>query len=487
MREFAEMNLLVLGCYVILLIIIGFLGRRASKGKTLADFFVQSRGMGLLVLFFTLYATQYSGNTVVGFAAKGYREGFYFVYSAILMMGVIGAYLIFAPKLQKLSQKKHYITAGDYLADRFGGTRLIIISSIIYVWALGNYIISNLKAVGYVVSAITGDMISFGWGIILLAIVMLFYEMMGGMRAVAWTDAIQGFLLLFGCISIFLLFTSHYGGLNTLIQQAIQARPNLNEAPRGTLVLHSVSMMLVFYFGISMYPQAIQRIYAASSGKTLQKSFQIMVFMPLLTTLPIVVMGILANGIYPGLDKPGSEGITLKILTDLAHNEPAFRWLILIFICAMVAAIMSTVDSALLSISSIWTKDLYARMRPNSSETALLKMGKWSSFLVMALGVILAICLPQTIWRLLEIKLEILMQMAPAFFLGIHWMRMRESSVFWGITSGCLVSVGMEVFSVPNLGLHAGLWGLIINLTVIVIMQFLYHNSAHDISAQRTI
>lgn len=487
MRELASTNLIILGCYILLLIGIGFLGRRASKGKTLADFFVQSRGMGLLVLFFTLYATQYSGNTVVGFAAKGYREGLYFVYSVILMMCVIGAYLIFAPKLQSLSQKKHYITAGDYLTDRFGSSRLIFLSSIIYVWALGNYIISNLKAVGYIVESITGGMISFGWGIVILAVVMVFYEMMGGMRAVAWTDAIQGFLLLFGCVSIFILFISHYGGLASLLSKVEIARPDFWRLPDGSVATHSISTIFVFYFGISMYPQAIQRIYAAASGKTLRRSFQLMVFMPLLTTLPIVLMGTLANGIYPGLDRTGSEGVTLKILTDLALNEPGFKWLILLFICAMVAAIMSTVDSALLSISSIWTKDLYARMDPHASESKLLKIGKWSSFVVMSAGVLLAIYLPHTIWKLLELKLEILMQMAPAFFLGIHWSKLREGSVFFGISSGCLTAGIIELGELPSLGVHAGVWGLVINLCVIAMGQFLYYNNAHDLSAQRTV
>ena len=185
-------------------------------------------------------------------------------------------------------------------------------------------------------------------------------------------------------------------------------------------------------------------------------------------------MGILSVGIFKNLDKSGSEGITLKILTDLALSEPNFKWLILIFICSMVAAVMSTVDSALLSISSIWTKDFYARIKSNKldhSEIKLLKISKLSSFLVMFVAVVLAILLPSTIWRLIEIKLEILMQVAPAFFLGIHMLKLKESGVFWGMFLGCLTAVVIELGSFETYHIHAGLWGLLVNLLVLGLLQ----------------
>ncbi len=70
-------GIVFLGLYILSLIIIGYLGRRARKENSLADFYLAGRGMGLLVLFLTLYATQYSGNTLVGFSARAYREGYH--------------------------------------------------------------------------------------------------------------------------------------------------------------------------------------------------------------------------------------------------------------------------------------------------------------------------------------------------------------------------------------------------------------------------
>ncbi|MBS1259057.1 MAG: hypothetical protein MAG551_02123 [Candidatus Scalindua arabica] len=86
-----------MGVYLASLILIGVAGRLARKENSPADFYLSGRGMGLFVLFLTLYATQYSGNTLIGMAGSSYRQGYLFLVSVIFMMSVIGAYLIYDP------------------------------------------------------------------------------------------------------------------------------------------------------------------------------------------------------------------------------------------------------------------------------------------------------------------------------------------------------------------------------------------------------
>ena len=92
----------------------------------------------------------------------------------------------------------------------------------------------------------------------------------------------------------------------------------------------------------------------------------------------------------------------------------------------------------------------------------------------MAAVVVLAIYLPQTIWQLILIKLELLMQIAPALLLGLHMSRLRTQPVFWGFVAGVAVTLyfligAMMTDSITNkpLGIHAGLLGLIVNLVVV--------------------
>ena len=135
---------------------------------------------------------------------------------------------------------------------------------------------------------------------------------------------------------------------------------------------------------------------------------------------------------------------------------------------------MSTVDSALLSTSSIITKDFYTRLNPGKTQAELTRVGKIISWAIMAVAVYLAIVLPQTIWRLLEIKLELLIQISPAIFIGLYNDKVKGRSVFYGMVVGTVFSLIVMIankqgFSIPAkpLGIHAGVWGLIINCAVI--------------------
>ncbi|MGB2692586.1 MAG: sodium:solute symporter family protein [Thermodesulfobacteriota bacterium] len=479
-------GIIFMGIYLCSLILIGLLGRLKRKENSLSDFYLAGRGMGFFVLFLTLYATQYSGNTIVGYAGKAYREGYTVLLSVTFMMSVIGGYLLFAPKLYRLSRKLNFITIGDYIQHRYNSRVLTIFAVTLLIIALGNFILTNLKAIGHIVEASTGGQISFVYGVLALSLIMVVYETLGGLRSVAWTDVIQGVILLLGCAVIFIAIEYQYGGLTSTAEYIMTKQPDTWAPPTWEEKRLWLSTLLIVLFGISIYPQAIQRIYAAKDEKTLKRSLQFMVFMPLVTTFFIVVIGIVGSAQMPGLDRDGSEQVTLLLLSDIAKNIPGIELVIILFITAAVAAIMSTVDSALLAISSLFTQDLYRWIKPASSEGHLTFMGKFFSWILMAIMAYLAIHLPQTIWRLMEIKLEILCQVAPAILLGINIKSLHKRAVLAGLLIGTAVGLGIMIADWEGLinsdrpwGFHAGLWGLLANLiTIAVVSLFINSNEA---------
>ena len=91
---------IIIGLYLLMLPVIGIIGRRMSQERTLRDFYLAGGGLTALPLFFTLYATQYSGNTLFGFAGNAYREGPVIFFAALGMAMAIASYLLFARPLQ---------------------------------------------------------------------------------------------------------------------------------------------------------------------------------------------------------------------------------------------------------------------------------------------------------------------------------------------------------------------------------------------------
>ena len=94
----------------------------------------------------------------------------------------------------------------------------------------------------------------------------------------------------------------------------------------------------------------------------------------------------------------------------------------------------------------------------------------------MAIMAALAILLPETIWRLTEIKLELLCQVAPAVFLGVNFIRFGYKEILWGFAAGTIVALVImflsyidNSFSGKPLGFHAGLWGLAVNMIIVIV------------------
>ncbi|MEE2858236.1 MAG: sodium:solute symporter family protein [Candidatus Neomarinimicrobiota bacterium] len=464
-------GIIFLFLYLFSLIGIGLLGYFSKKENSLGDFYLAGRGMGGFVLFLTLYATQYSGNTMIGFSGRAYREGFTALVTVTFMCAIIGLYFMYAPKLHDLSKKHGFITLGDFISHRFKSFHLTLIISLISIVALGNYILTNLKAIGYIVEGVTGGQVSFVNAIIILSIIMVIYETLGGMRSVAWTDMLQGILLLFGVVIIFIIIFFEYGGINMVSSKLQLVRPDFWTPPNWNEKRLWLSTILIVSIGVSVYPHAIQRIYSAKDSLALRKSLQIMVFMPFVTTLFMVIVGIVGASQIEGLNRIDSEQISILLLLDLAEKITGISWLLVLFLSATIAAIMSTVDSALLAISSMVTQDLYGKAKPNSSQKHLLLFGKLTSWIIMFIAVVMAIKLPQTIWQLFQIKLELLCQIAPAIFLGIHLKSLSSKSILFGIYVGLIISLSIMIgnwsgLSIPikPFGIHAGLWGLIFNL-----------------------
>jgi len=383
--------------------------------------------------------------------------------------------MLYAPRLYLLSKKHRFITIGDYIRHRYDHALLTNIIVAIGILALSNYMLTNLKAIGYILHYVTGGTIGFAEGIIAMAIIMVIYETLGGMRSVAWTDAIQGILLLAGVLIIFSVIWVEYGSVMSNETLLLQVKADFFRTPLLPDRVHWLSILIMIFFGISVYPQAIQRIYAAKDAKTLKRSFQLMIIMPLLTTLPLIIIAIIGAAHFPDLDKTSSEQIILLMLSKLTHIE-GMSYVITLFIAAAVAAIMSTVDSAMLAIASLFTQDIYHQRNPQASQKKLTLVGKLFSWLLMAIMVYLAIYLPSTIWWLIQIKLEILCQIAPAVMLGVHYKNIRSTSMLYGLLIGISFTLVFLLSPLSNkpFGFHAGVIGLILNaLTIYIHHTFL--------------
>ncbi|MBW2315832.1 MAG: sodium:solute symporter family protein [Deltaproteobacteria bacterium] len=469
--SFGELGVAALCVYVVAVVCVAELARRARQDLTPADHFLAGRGLGAFILFLTLYATAYSGNSLLGYPGEAYRRGFSWIMSTGFMMAIIVVFHLLAPKLRPIAASRGFLTPGDWLRHRFGGERwgraVLAGCAVLMTWALANFLLAQLTAMGHVTSQVTEGIIPAWAGVIGLAALILAYETLGGMRAVAWTDAAQSILMLFGLGALLVWVLGDSGGLEATTRAIVEMRPEAVAVPDLREKANWVSTIVLLGLASVVYPQAIQRIYAARSGKDLARSFAWMSFMPLVTTTVVFLIGIAAIPRLAGLDGVGADTVMPKLLAQWAAEGPGSALLAALVFVGALAAIMSTADSVLLSLSSIVAIDLLGRPAHDAETT---RLGKRISTAIMAGMVILALTPRLTLWRLIELKMELLIQCVPAFLIALHWKRLRAGPTFVGIVLGACLAGGAALLGTKRIeGVHVGVIGLALNALVAVL------------------
>lgn len=465
-------GIIILVAYAVMMLVIGFLGGRGQPGvrDSVSSYFLGGRHLGFVVLFFTLYATQYSGNTIIGYAPSAYRLGFPWLQSVTFMTFIIAAYLLFAPRLYAIAKRESFITPADWIRHRFNSTPVTLLAVFLMLWGLGNYLLEQLVAMGQGISGLTGDTVPYQIGVVGFILVMLAYAWMGGMRAVALTDVMQGIALLVG-VGVLLAGGLYLigGDIGGATQYLADNEPAKAEVPPMETSVNWLGMVLMIGIGAAVYPHAIQRIYAAESERTLKRSLAGMAWMPPLTTGVVFVVGIIGVSLFPGLSESGSEQLVGMIANEVAGINLFFYAMMILLFGGIVAAIVSTADSALLSFSSIISRDLYARhINPQATERRQVLVGKLWGIAAIALILLIAWNPPGTLYNIFVLKFEIIVQIAPAFILGLYWNRLSAWPVFFGMLAGAAVAgvmtiAGIEAYSIPG-----GLLGLVLNLGICV-------------------
>ncbi|MCP4024850.1 MAG: sodium:solute symporter family protein, partial [Sphingomonas sp.] len=228
---FGQIGTVALVLYIAALAGIAEVARRARVDASAGDHFLAGRQLGTMVLFLTLYATAYSGNSLLAYPGRAYSSGYSFIMSTGFMMSIMVVFHVLAPKLRCAASLHGFVTPGDWVRHRFRGDpagvrrALVLAVGILMSIALANFLLAQLKAMGHVASVVTGGAVRYEFGVAGLAIFILFYETRGGMRAVAWTDAVQGILMFVGLGALLSWILSGAGGLEAVTRAVAEQRP----------------------------------------------------------------------------------------------------------------------------------------------------------------------------------------------------------------------------------------------------------------------
>lgn len=471
-------ELILILIYLLILPLIGLYAKSQMREVSLREYYLAGGRLFLIPLIFTFYATQYSGNTLFGMAGKSYRDGPLLLFALVpgMMFSVVILKLI-AKKLYYLSHKKQFITIIDFFNYRYNNQRFSTFLNILFILVLLSYVLTNFKAIGLLISNVSEGSLSPSISILIMAFFMAAYESIGGMRGVVITDTLQGGMLMLGCGLIFFSTISYFeNGFDLFKKVYFLAAHNSIESWKSfdlKGLVYIISVWLLFA-STCVYPHAIQRIYSAKNWKILKKSLSVILWLPLITTLPIALISLVSHIILPPASVLESDRIILYVIEQLSKDFPLTSIILASFTTIVSAAIMSTMDSAMLSVNASIINDIIRPYFTSLSNQKLTNYGKILSWVLILGTAGLAILLPQSIWSILVIKLEIMLQIVPALVAGLLFPKVSTKSISTGLYCGILTTIFLLIITkwsdlpIDLYGFHEGVIGFFINVATIL-------------------
>ena len=449
-----------------------------SKNAGEKDYFLGGRNMGGFVSALSAGASDMSAWVLMGLPASICMLGVGQVWIPVgLIIGTICAWIFVAPKLRRYAIKADdAITIPQFLSNRFKSKNntLRITCAVIFVIAYCIYSASSITACGELFNTVTNGLINKTVGMIIAAVIVIVYTLLGGFNAVCWTDFFQGLLMLAALmfLPIAALFVMNGEGFVAL-GNVVTPDNYYNVLATGTFDWASIAVILsglgwgLGYFGM---PHILVRYISIKNEKEMRKSQIVGSSWTTIICIMSAVVGLVAHEFFG--DKVTDANSSLVFVELARYLVPGL--LAGILISAIIAASMSTADSQLLASSSAFASDIYkAQIKKDASDKQMLMVGRIVVCAVSAIALAIAL-MPGTggIMGLVSNAWSIFgSSFGPAIILSLYFRKFNYKGAVAGIITGFAVSVLWLIFLTGVTGLYEIIPGFIASLIVSIVVS----------------
>ena len=428
--------IIILSVYLLVMVLLDYLpGRKKKKDLSLQSmggsdnaFFLSGKTMTTAVLLISTAATNFSAFTILGLSGAGYRVGYAFY--PVMAFGTgfmaLGMYLIGSP-LGTLGRERNYISPSDFISDRYSSPVLTRIYAAVLVILTLPYLALQPMAAGILLETAFG--VPYRVGVIICAIVVGLYTTRGGMRAVARTDLFQGVIIVVLAAAAYTAVIRWMGGFEAAHNVVFKTAPELlgrfgGGKGIGPAVL--AGYIVLWFFADPMFPQLNQRLLAAKDQKSLERTVAIYPVITMILFFLTISVGVIGAGVLPELSSGEADRIWPTLISRATSPS-----LLALFMLAPLAAIMSTLDSQLLSLSSIITRDLLGKKDTGRKNI------RWITAAISAAGLVIALFPPQNILEFIS-KSSFLgyAALSPLVFGGLYSKKLNAAGAFSSIIAG---------------------------------------------------
>jgi SSS family solute:Na+ symporter len=433
--EFSTIDLIIVVVYAVVVIILGL--RYAKKKESAEDYFLGGRRFTWTLVGLSLFASNMSSSSLIGLSGAAYGTGIS-VYNYEWMAAVV--LIFFAIFFLPYYLKSQVFTMPEFLEKRFDARSRYYFSGLTLISTIIIDTAGSLYA-GALVIQIIFPQVEIWQGAAFLAILAGSYTIVGGLAAVVFTDAIQAIMLTIGSIIVAVLAFIAIGGsweavTNATPPEMLGVIMPLNDSFLPWPGLLIGVPILGFYFWCTNQFM-VQRVLGAKDVNHGRWGVLFAAAMKVPVIFFMVLPGAFARVLYPDLTNPDMVFPTLMF--DLLPVG-----ILGLIAAALLAAIMSSIDSTLNSASTLVTMDFFQKIKPDASQKTLTTVGRLFAFIFMILSAAWApqiVNFPSLFSYLQNILAFISPPIVALFLTGLFWRRANGHGAFAAIMVGGIISV----------------------------------------------
>jgi len=451
--------------WVFLSLVVGVLAGIKRK-FSLEGYLVSGRSLGLIFLYVLMAGEIYSAYAFLGTGGWAYSYGMPIMYAIGYGALAYAFGYFYAKYVWKAGKAFGCVTQADYFQARYNSKLLAVLVALIGIIFNVPYLQLQLQGLGYIIHVGSLNTISIKTGIIVGMIIMLIYVYTSGLRGIAWTNFLQALLMFIVAWAVlFAIPFKQFGGIGNLFNTLAQTKPNHLVLHPPLSVAWYISTLILSGLGFFMYPQMYPSIYSAKDLKTLKRNY---VLLPLYSIfmIPVILAGFTVAALGLKLATPDEA-----VLKAVEISYPS--WVLGVVGAAGFAAAASTASAIILTLAGLLSKNLYTIIKPEASDKELVLASRVSVVLFGLAAMLLALYAPGRLVALLLLAYSGITQMFPAAVLGLFWRRMNKYAAGAGMIIGLFTITYLKFIVKSNpLGIHFGLWGLLVNFIVTVIVAY---------------
>ena len=444
--------------YFAVVVVIGWAAwRRGTAGAE--DYFLAGRTARTVVLFMALFGTNVTPFVLMGIPGLSYHHGVgvFGMNAAVVALGIPVSFWLIGWPAWRAAARMGAITPAELYAARLRSPALGVLLFVAFSIYTLPYLVTSVLGVGLAVSIFTRDAIGLPEASAAILLITIGYTAAGGMRATMWTNVFQGAVFLGVTLVAFVLVADGLGGFAAATARVAEQAPELLE--RGDRPLFSTATWGSWALAISLtviaFPHMLVRIFSARDATALKNACRLYPPALLLLWLPAVLFGVWGAAALPGLEGAASDGIFPRLVQE--HGGPLLRGLAL---AGILAAVMSTLDAQFLTLSSMLTRDVLRRLKPDID--AKLEV-RWARAFVLVLAVatwLIVLLQPASIFRIASFAFSGYVMLVPTLYLGLRWARFTAVGAVSSIVVGNAVLVGTWFIEPAPFGVLPVAWGL---------------------------